>query len=409
VIQRGWPKDEEKPELSGWLDKQFTNDWPAWLDQAAAKPVGLVQDPRRVTLSSLFQGTGHPVTVGQLLVARGLQRQAEGHPEEYVRSLRRGLVVSRNLQYRSTYFMVSQGRTVEQYLLVGLEHWLEALGEGPAERALLEQALELLLAHEASTPTDAADQQKADYLVSLNSLDAAEEWASHSFDRGIGPRQSNPITPAVLRVAWSVPWERARQERILRALIWGDLGQQRAATRLGHGIVPFFFGHYRDAEERQLHRTCRLHAAQLQVALRLYQADHKGQPADRLALLVNRYLREVPRDPFADAPFRYRLSQGEAIPWPGQPVQRPGGARRPAADEPAPPGPRAPGGFAPGGPPGPPEEPAKWVPKGWGILWSVGTDRRDDGGKRQVNSRGGGRNEGEDIIFLVPAPAKKGP
>ena len=77
--------------------------------------------------------------------------------------------------------------------------------------------------------------------------------------------------------------------------------------------------------------------------------------------------------------------------------------------------PGAPGGAGPaappfGGPPGgfpaPPPEPTRWVPKGWGILWSVGEDRKDDGGKRQVGARGG-PGVGEDIIFLVPLPAKK--
>ena len=38
------------------------------------------------------------------------------------------------------------------------------------------------------------------------------------------------------------------------------------------------------------------------------------------------------------------------------------------------------------------------VPKGQGILWSVGPDGNDDGGARQWTN--GGR--GQDVIFLVP-------
>jgi hypothetical protein len=52
--------------------------------------------------------------------------------------------------------------------------------------------------------------------------------------------------------------------------------------------------------------------------------------------------------------------------------------------------------------------PTRFVPAGQGILWSVGDDRVDDGGRRQglhpsVAQR---TAPGEDLIFLVPLPVK---
>jgi hypothetical protein len=43
------------------------------------------------------------------------------------------------------------------------------------------------------------------------------------------------------------------------------------------------------------------------------------------------------------------------------------------------------------------------VPKGQGILWSVGDDGQDDGGKEQgINQQQ--TSSGEDLIYLVPPP-----
>jgi hypothetical protein len=59
-------------------------------------------------------------------------------------------------------------------------------------------------------------------------------------------------------------------------------------------------------------------------------------------------------------------------------------------------------------PPPPPPHSRKVAP-GQGVLWSVGPDRTDDGGKRQRGSAPdwGGDAHGEDIIFLVPLPKAK--
>jgi hypothetical protein len=115
-----------------------------------------------------------------------------------------------------------------------------------------------------------------------------------------------------------------------------------------------------DENDRSRSQLTRLRAAALKAALRLYQAE-KGRPAPALEALVPDYLPAVPADPFDLRPFRYRLSASERL--------------------------ESTGAF---GVPRP-----RFVPAGQGILWSVGNDLRDDGGKRF----------GEDEVFVVPLPA----
>jgi hypothetical protein len=148
-------------------------------------------------------------------------------------------------------------------------------------------------------------------------------------------------------------------------------------------------------------RLCTLHATQLKLALRQYQ-EETGKPAVTLNVLAPRYFRAIPTDPYDGHPFRYRLSRGERIIWPEDPNQQ---------------APAAPGGMM-GGPPGAagpgdmvlqpdkPQEPrGRLIPPGQGILWSIGDDRNDDGGKQQAENPSISQR-GEDIIFLVPLPPK---
>jgi hypothetical protein len=66
------------------------------------------------------------------------------------------------------------------------------------------------------------------------------------------------------------------------------------------------------------------------------------------------------------------------------------------------------GGPQPGGPPAvPPPVPGKEVPAGQGVLWSVGEDKRDDGGRQQAGPGNAPTGVGEDLIFLVPLPPRR--
>jgi hypothetical protein len=242
----------------------------------------------------------------------------------------------------------------------------------------------------------------------------------------------------VATMARLVPWEKERLERLVRASVEGDPAQARVAGVMLRSAFPvggFRRGLLQQGRSREL---CDLHASQLKVALRLYQAEN-GRPATSLRELVRKqYLKAIPTDPFDDQPFRYRLSKGETIVWPknNPPEVAPGAAApglpggAPAGMPPggAPPGepgeavgmvagPAAalledgmPGGLMPPGiglPGRPPVEPTRKVPPGQGVLWSVGEDGQDDGGKRQLEPNAQRTSPGEDRIYLVPLPPKK--
>jgi hypothetical protein len=238
---------------------------------------------------------------------------------------------------------------------------------------------------------------------------------------------------------------RANDKDIRKIIDWGG----RAFASIN------FFSTIR-ANNRSLRELADLRACQLKIALRLYQEENGDLPAD-LDALVPRYLKSLPRDPFTNhvQPFHYRRSRGEWIicPEPPQPPGEPGRADfpdreaqlMPHADGAVPPhamaAPGADGAergavvledrnpplgempFMPNaeGPAGPPpfrraprlfpavnmqgEELVlmRFIPQGQGILWSVGEDGQNDGGKERARDLSPSFL-GQDLIYFVPPP-----
>jgi hypothetical protein len=388
VIEHGWPRGEA--ELAAWLDRMVRQKWYKDLTEVAdyadahEPPLGVVEDPRRLNQASPLRGTNAARDIAVLLAAHGLKQQARGDDKTFVDNLRIGLALSRNMQYRAPAVVALAGRAMEGIYLQALNRWLEKL---KGEPQMLRRALNILRRHEAQLP-DGRDQLQAEYLIALNSLDEVPEQMleevlmMHGLPRDRGERAQAEIKAAAL--AWRIPWEEERHRRIVRILFEGDRQQQRLALDLI--ATPFRF--FQPAAERRFARTkrgvARLHAGQLKVALRLYQAAN-GEPAHSLDVLKPRYLSAIPLDPFDQAPFRYRLSRGERIEWPTDPQQ--------------------PGMVPPGGPP-PADPVTRFVPAGQGILWCVGEDGRDDGGSRHAGDSMGRPSDQQDLIFLVPLPPK---
>ena len=232
---------------------------------------------------------------------------------------------------------------------------------------------------------------------------------------GAGEQNSSRVQAEAqwVALAWLAPWERERQDRILRVIFWGDQAQKRPLYRSEQfGPLPQLGFYQTDVLLRPNH-LCARRAMLLKLALRWYEADN-GRPAVKLDELVPKYLPSIPTDPFSPdgQPFHYRLSKGEKIEWPEEPP--PPGAGVPGAAPPggsAPPGGTPPAGplqgvNAPGMPPAALPPHTRTVPAGQGILWSVGEDGRDDGGHRQTGSLNGEPMWREDVIFLVPLPPK---
>jgi len=257
-----------------------------------------------------------------VLAVRGLQQQSAGRDEVFADNFRIGLAISRTLQHNSPLVTTRVGRSTEGVCLRGLDRWLEKLRGHPE---LLKGVLRTLLRHEAELP-DELESLQAEYLKALNTL---EESPEELLDLGSENRgnKDDPIRQIEMQgaaLAWLFPWEQERHRRILRVNFQGDLHQRRAALAWG-GIVLGQFGFHSGPLSRPKRELARLRASQLQVALRLYQAE-TGKLAATLDVLVPRYLPAIPTDPFDGQPFRYRLSKGERIGWPRLEPGHPAGA-----------------------------------------------------------------------------------
>lgn len=365
---RGWPKQPEEAGPAGeQLDALFREYWWQQLAEARGKPVGVVEDPRLRTVAAPDRDFQPAYLAGSLLPARGLMLQHKGDPAAFVDLLDTALTMVRNLENASPDKMVSLARSVESTQLAALERWLEAL---PNRADVLRRAGEVLARHRARRPPTAYDVELVEYLIGLNSLDQMQEWLKQRLGSFGG--RGLTLDPELLAYAWRVPWERERQLRLLRAFHWGRVVIPQSAMQYLWLVTPLSSWHAGRAGPGHNRRLAALEAARLCVALRLYQAE-QGRPAKTLEALVPKYLPAVPADPFDGRPFRYRLSEGEEIGWTRNHARGEVNSRR--------------------------------VPKGQGILWSVGEDGHDDGGKQQQS--GDVRQPGQDIISLVPPPAKE--
>jgi ABC-type transport system involved in multi-copper enzyme maturation permease subunit len=320
VLEHGWPaKDRDLPV---WLDKLYAGEWATMLKQAADLPTSPFDDVRNATFLEPIPATQYAHDVAVVLAVRGLQRQAAGDDEAYVENLRIGLSLSRSMRDHTFAADLRLGRAVEGTLLKGLDRWLEKLHGKPD---LIRQALALLSRHLDETVEDGKDLEAIMALCGKNSLDDPVRLLEQyqNFEDGAW-RQKGPTIKdeAVgIAIAWLVPWEQARQDRIFRAMFYGDKEQQSWLVGLGNGLGPQVQFGPNDLVEnfdklrklaKQPGELCDARVMQLKLALRWFQADN-GKPAENLDELVPKYLPSVPIDPYDGEPFRYRLSRGEEI------------------------------------------------------------------------------------------------
>ncbi len=358
--EEGWVAGDG--QLAAFLDRVFAEEWARELAESADHPTGVAADPREATFSTPVRPRPADLAA-QLLIARGLQRQADGDPAAFVGHLRSGLALARNLRHGCPSWGLWAGESVDTFrMLPAVERWLERLDGRPD---LLRRALDALRQRLDEPPIDPGQARKADFLLALNTFaDPANFPAARVGEDPFFPRAPNAV--GVLQACRRVPWEEARIRRLLDGLASEDealrsLAEQRMPPLAQVAVHVFRSNRDIRGGRRSAWQECLAPVAALQVALRLYQAE-KGRPAEQLGELTPKYLPQIPPDPVDGRPFRYRLSRGERLDWSG-------------------PGDR-------------------WVPAGQGILWCVGEDGRDDGG----HSRQGLGTGRDDLIFLVPLP-----
>ncbi|HKA06264.1 MAG TPA: ABC transporter permease [Gemmataceae bacterium] len=418
VAQSGW--GQEVRVLEPWLDQMFALEWPKLLEQLPTKPAAVFEDPRDLDYFNSVEAANDLRELAAAVRARGMQRLAVGDPDTYARQARGMLAAIRTARTKCGIGTALLALDAEETVLGGLTEWLS---KHDARPDLLRELLAELIRHEREMPTGTGDAYWVEQIFLRNTMERVGTWL---------PRQLNPTgrgsesranqleaESEVVAIAWNVPWERARRERILRA----HTDPENPADPhwlSGLHLTPYWRAKRTDRiltpERRGLtHRRLVL----LDVALRVYQVD-RGEPAASLVQLVPTFLPAAPIDPYSDKPFGYRLSGGEELsPLRGEvghavqstvrlaiavvDVTRALNAWAEFQATPA----RGSGtaGFSLGIPP--PPTPVKLTAKrGDAILWSVGADLQDNGGYHPAVQRTP-TIEGEDWIIVVPTQVGK--
>jgi hypothetical protein len=381
IPEKGWPQGQ--PELARWFDRIFEGKWADQFRTISQLPPGMVVNLQTANSSTNLDYLHSCRMAGVLFTARALQVQARKGPKNGLDHLEVALGLSRQLMHKAVYLSYITGLGAQGDALAGIENWLGTLGPRPE---VLRSALGMLNRHEAQLPP-LTDSIKSQYLVMRNDRDNAASIL-------VGMKASRyPSELAIFALASKVPWEEERDSRIMRFLIARTLQAlerplwDKSATAnlptineydlpvylepIGWRLGPRFVEQVRGRFAREL---CRLRGTRLVVALALYDLEN-GTPAQKLTDLLPEYLDLLPIDPHSGEGFHYRVSNGEKI-------ER----------------------FNPDG-----EKETIQVSAGQGIVWSVGPDHIDDGGKvDSVRFESGYRWATDtDFIFLVPRWAGK--
>src|SRR5260370_33027876 len=109
----------------------FKGEWLGELREAADLPLGMVENPRNLTIFSHTPALGMVERLGPLLGARALQLQARGDDSAALEHLVVLLAVSRNLRNHAVPLTYNVGGNMEQNALDALPQWLTRLGRKP--------------------------------------------------------------------------------------------------------------------------------------------------------------------------------------------------------------------------------------------------------------------------------------
>lgn len=386
----GWSASD--PEAADWIEKVYALDvaapegddrWFILAGAASRDPVdGIFEHPLRTGTTASLQTQANGRRMGYVLLTHGLMAQSNGNPAAFVEDLRSALALGRTFRNGSLTVPLGYGNDVSRAAYSAADRWLTAY-DGPPQ--LLRTALDILVRDDAAPPFDPRPHLLAERYLMRDLAKAPSQFLPAQLTPPGRDREQYAPLVDLIGVAWNVPWERERTRRLMglgyergeadakaRSLIRGRPGSTLFVTRKQ---TPQEMA----ANDRQL----RLHrrALLLMVAIRLHQLEKGVVPASLDDLVRAGCLAAIPLDPYDDQPFRYRISAGEVLNPP--PV-----ALIPIGTK-----------LAPG------QEP-RLIAAGQPVVWSVGSDRSDDGG-RMVPSRPGILRAGADYVYLPPVAAEK--
>lgn len=280
AVIKGWPSSRND-KLNRWLDITCEGKWLQQIKEAASLPVGVIDDPALKPLASGYRQRWKYEHLTQILLARALQLQARGQTGAALDVILWTLAYANNLRHRAVMHLYDLGDNAEYGALTVLYRWL---GHPGLQRAELWRALKALYQHEHEIPPP-AEAVEADYVA------ATELWADPSkvFALAGSDTFSEVLRLEVRLLAHSIPWERERSWRRLNLHYAREKADVSGAR----------------------HRTL-VQVTELLVALVLYEAEHGGNPAPRLAALVPDELPEIPHT--AGGPtFDYSVFDKETV------------------------------------------------------------------------------------------------
>lgn len=316
VARNGWPT--HRKDLAEWLDNVFASEWEQPLFDAMQKPLGIVEDPTSISFDSPIYAYEEFRQMTAAMLARGLQRQAEGDDEAFLRYLEAVLALSRNLSHKSLIFHAYLGRSAEALALTAVGQWLTHL-DGRAD--LIQKALTLIQFHVANDPSDEQEHWLTSRTVIRTSVESPSTWSDRYFtnlmQEGRRKWSSDVLQMRVetesniLAFCWSVPWEKERLRRVVG--LGNDPNRELEVFEYTRGAPGMFATFAPGGRINRQNAEAQRSACILMLALRKHEAE-RGSFPDTLEQLVDRqYLPTIPLDPYDGLPFKYRISAGETL------------------------------------------------------------------------------------------------
>ena len=380
VFQHRWPVSD--PDLASWLDGVYSDahvapdesHWYAIATTAGTKPVGIFELPQlfnNVAMTAVSLENARRMAI--VLLVRSLQQQAAGDSGAFAPAFRTVLALAQNLRNGSGVMALLAGIEVERYAFLAADRWLERdTGSADPLRALVRE----IERRDVPGDLDTLPHYLADRYRLREQMRAPGSWLSANLTPVGGTEEQIAGEVDLVAFAWTVSWERERTRRLL------GLGFEQGASgpvaeragvvsgRPGSGMLLTRNRSVGDLVENDRNLRAQRRAMILKLAVRAYQTDRRSAPVALADLVAGGYLGVVPADPYHEEqrPFGYRVSAGENL----------RGTRL-----------SGPGRLG--------DEVQFPIKRGQILVWSVGTDRKDQGGRV---APGGSR--AEDLVFLVP-------
>jgi hypothetical protein len=315
IVSSGWSSDSNR--LKPWLDQVFADEWTTVLFDLADKPVGVFEDPRDL---DYFTSETNRRDLRDMLFAvraRCAQRQAEDDAKTLVKLLPGALAACRSARNKAGWRTPEISLHAEELLFDGIDDWLTDL-KGQSE--LVRAVLEIVANHARQMPTDMEDIFWADRVILRNTMQRIGTWlpaqiAQRSQSQRTITTQVDAQAEAqaeLVAVAWNVPWERVRRERIQRVHTHADKRVEVSWLSGLHLRNMWGQNRYTRQEQREVRALTLRRLVQIQLAARLVQLE-TTKPLRHLDQLLPYVGRDVLEDPYTKQSFGYRLTTAESI------------------------------------------------------------------------------------------------